>query len=88
MGEDQARVRTGTSLDRKASVADTAALGYSAGVGVATVHYFIKCYATGTFHFVPPEDALIEMWLFLILPTVHLICKIINKRLQKLAGDE
>lgn len=84
------RSRLGSAADRippPAKIADTAAYSYTAGVGLATAHWAIKCHQTGHWVFVPPDDALIEMWLFMVLPMVHLVVRIIMNRLKKLAGE-
>lgn len=71
-----------------AKIATTAAYGYSVWLGLSTVHYLIKCYMPGVgFHFFPPEDALLEGWIVTLLPTVHMIAKIVHHHLQRLAGE-
>lgn len=72
-----------------AKIANTAAYGLTAGLGIATAHWLLKGYHPGSpWQYTPPDDALVEMWIVTILPTVHLIGRIINHHLQKLAGDE
>lgn len=79
---------------RKPRIAKTAVVGYSAGIVVATVHWLAKCYHldpithTGHWWFFLPDDALIEMWAFVLLPTIHMLGRAINNRLSKLAGEE
>lgn len=81
------------TADRRAPppprIANTAAYGLSAGLGLATVHYLLKSYHPGGgWDFRAPDDALIEMWLVTVLPTIHLIGRIINNHLKKLAGED
>lgn len=87
MAEDA--LRTGTAADRKPSIKTTATYGYSAGLGLATIHFIGKCYHPGNgFLWQMPDDSLIELWLFTLLPIVHLVARIIYNHLQKLAGDD
>ncbi len=65
--------------------------GYSLGAGlmIATIHWLIKAYHPGSgWDFHAPDDGLIEMWVFAVLPAVHLIARIIMNHLQRLAGPE
>lgn len=86
------RSRAGSPSDRvppPTRVSTTAAYGYTTGIIVATVHWLAKSYHPGSgwdWHL--PDDSLIEMWVFMLLPTAHLIVKIINNRLKKLAGED
>lgn len=70
------------------AVTATAAYGLTIGLGIATAHWLMKCYASHDFNFIPPDDALIEMWIVAILPTVHLIGRIITHHLQRLDPGE
>ena len=76
-------------IDRRApappSVATTAAIGTSTGIAVGWVHWGYKCWLAHAV--IPPDDALLEVTIFLLMPTVHLIGRIINNHLQKLAGE-
>lgn len=87
------------SADRRAPppprISTTAAYSYTAGMVIATFHFIGKCYHVDTgvmphhvfFSWTLPDDSLIEMWVFMMLPTLHLIGRIINNHLRKLAGD-
>lgn len=72
---------------RAASAANTAAYGLSAGLGVATLHWLLKGFTNGEWEYEPPDDALVEMWLVALLPTFHLIGKVVNFQLSKFAGE-
>lgn len=73
---------------RAPTVANTAAYGYTTGIVIATVHWMAKGYHPGSgWDWKLPDDALIEMWVFMLLPTVHLIGKIVNNHLKRLAGE-
>lgn len=78
--------------DRRAppppKVATTSAYSFGTGLVIASAHFGMKCYSGGHFHWVTPDDALIEMWAVSMLPIIHLIHKIIIHHLEKLAGDE
>ena len=79
-------------VDRRAppppAVTATAAYGLTAGLGIATAHWLLKCYHPGSgWDYHAPDDALIEMWIVTVLPTVHLIGRIINNHLERLAGS-
>lgn len=87
MSEDT-RAHPGTAADRKSSVKTTAALGLSGGLFVIWAHYGIKLFPSGHFHYVAPDDALIEMTVMAVLPTLHMIGRIINNHLEKLAGED
>lgn len=90
--ETDSRSRAGTPADRApapARIANTAAYGLSAGLGLASVHWVLKSYHPGSgWDWQTPDDALIEMWIVTLLPTVHLLGRIVNNHLKKLAGEE
>ncbi len=79
------------SIDRRAppppQITNTLAYGMSAGFALGLIHWIMKCYETGHFVFTKPDDALIEMAVGFSLPTIHLISRIINNHLKKLAGE-
>lgn len=79
------RSRQGTAQDRLPRLSNTFAYGSGLGGGIALAHWLMKCYATGHFVFQKPDDALLEFGLGYIFPVVHLIGRIINKLLQRLA---
>lgn len=86
--------RPGDPSQRKAKISTTAVYGYSTGIAIATAHYLVKCWhaggqgSPGYWVFFPPDDSLIEMWTFVLLPTVHLLARIVGNHLHKLAGDQ
>ena len=84
-----AREHAGSPQDRRPQVKSTAAYGLSAGLALATIHWLSKCLsAKGGAHWALPDDALLEMWIGASIPTVHLIGRIVNNKLQRLAGEE
>lgn len=62
---------------------------FSMSFGLGTAHYLLKCFdAQGHFHWIRPEDALLELWLPGILVPMRLIWQIFTNRLEQLAGEE
>ncbi len=88
---DDARARSGKKDDRKPEpIKSSQTAGYSYGIGLvtATFHYLVKCRVGGHWVWITPEDALIEMWAFAIVPFFALIYIIAIKRLKTLAGEQ
>ena len=77
----------GTPADRAITSAQVAGYSYSGTVAIATAHWLVKCLGTGHWVWHQPDDALIEMWVLYLLPTAHLIAKIIHNKLAKAAGE-
>lgn len=65
-----------------------AGVAFNAGVGLLTAHWLLKCFVTGHWVYIPPEDAVVETWLLTVIPIFDLLSKIITIRLQKLAGEQ
>lgn len=64
--------------------------GYSFGAAgiVATFHWLSKCFQNGHWVYIPPNETLIEMYAFAMLPTLHLVGLALMRGLRKLAGVE
>ena len=82
----------GTIADRDPKTAQNVAkrtAGYlGIGILIATSHYLFKCGVfTDHFQFIQPDDALLEMWGFLVLPPLDLIATIGMNWLRKQAGE-
>lgn len=85
---DETRERTGTVADRKPQILKTTAVGFAGGLGIAWLDWYLDGFGTkGAWQFVMPPRYLIDATAGVLLPTLHLVGRIINNRLSKLAGD-
>jgi hypothetical protein len=88
--------RQGSAVDRKPSPTNAVASGAGIGLVIALTDYAIKSYTGGHWHYVIPDDALIELASpIIILPfaqfclrVFQLIGRIITNHLEKEAGAE
>lgn len=85
------RSRNGSKDDRKVSTANAAATGAGASLAIGAADLMIQCYQGGHFHWVAPNQQLVEMAApILLLPVglwlarvLSLIGTIITNRLQR-----
>lgn len=79
--------RPGSPDDRKSSVLKTAALTLTGGVAFATADWLRDGYSAAGWYLTPPPQALVDMWIAMILPTLHTIARIFNNWLAKAEKD-
>lgn len=77
--------------DRRApepfAVKTTAALGLAGGLGIAWLHWLSNQYTGGHWFWRMPPWELIDVTMGAGAPTLHLIARGINRRLEKFAGE-
>lgn len=67
------------------SIKNTAVVAGSGGIVLLVADWISDSIDSG--HFVHPSKGLIVMALTLVAPTIHLVCRIIMKRLARLEED-
>lgn len=77
----------GTKSDRKVQPITTTAMALSGGVAFATADWLLSGHSAAGWYLSPPPSALVDLWISAVLPTLHLVAKIINNWLQKKAGE-
>lgn len=88
------RSQPGTAADRKMSTANATATGAGFGLTIGFADWFFQCFSTGHWHYVAPNQQLIEIAApIMLLPVglwvgrvLSLIGDIITNHLQKDAG--
>lgn len=75
-------------IKRATTATDTAAKTLAGTIALTTVHWLIKCLAGGHWHYLVPDDALLEMWVMAILPSIHLVWRVGQAKIEKWAREQ